>query len=79
MDRGLALGFSVLCGSTMGLLILIMGELIGRRIRWQPVVVAIALLPVGLVLLNALMLARGKESPSPTSRRVIAPEFCMPS
>ena len=61
VDRGLAWGCALMCGSTMGILLLILAELVGRR--WRPLSVAAATVvaPFGLMALNFLMVVRGKE------------------
>lgn len=61
LDRILAYFILVMCGSTMGLLLLIVAEILGRRLRPVTVMGLAALAPVGLVALNFLMKARGKS------------------
>lgn len=60
-DRGLAWVCLLLCGSTMGVLLLILAEVVGRRMRPRTVFAALAAAPFGLVALNFLMSVRGKE------------------
>lgn len=60
-DRGAAWGFCLLCGSTMGLLLLMLAELVGRRLRPRTLVGLILLAPFGLAVLNFMFETRGKE------------------
>ncbi len=60
-DRAAAVVFSVLCGSTMGLLLLILAELVGRRPKPRTLICAAALAPIGIALLSFLMQVRDKE------------------
>lgn len=60
-DRALAWGFSLQCGSTMGLLLLILAEVIGRSPRPRVVLACAALAPLGLAVLRWMFEARGKE------------------
>lgn len=60
-DRVFAYAFLVLCGSTMGLLLLIAAELAGRKPRARTIAVLAAALPLGLWALNFLMNVRGKS------------------
>lgn len=60
-DRVAAYGFLALCGSTMGLLVLFLAEVVGRQLRPRTVFAFAAMSPIGLVALNFLMEARGKS------------------
>jgi len=60
-DRGLAWVCSLMCGSTMGILLLILAEIVGRRIRLRTAFAAVVAAPFGLLALNFLMTVRGKE------------------
>ena len=68
-DRGAAWLFSLLCGSTMGLLLLILAEVVGRRVRLRTAVAATVFAPIALVVLNFLMVARVFAYP-PYPRRI---------
>ncbi len=61
LDRSFGWLFVLLCGSTMGLLVLMLADVVGRK--WKPrlVFAAMAVTPIGFVILNFLMKARGKE------------------
>ncbi|MAS96274.1 MAG: hypothetical protein CMO55_23980 [Verrucomicrobiales bacterium] len=59
-DRVLAYSFLALCGSTMGMLLLIAAEFVGRKFRPRTIVALVASLPIGLWALNLLMNIRGK-------------------
>lgn len=61
VDRGMAWGFALLCGSTTGLFILILAEIVGRRFQPRVILGSLALAPFGFLALNFLMKARGKE------------------
>ncbi|NNE93512.1 MAG: hypothetical protein HKN23_17840 [Verrucomicrobiales bacterium] len=60
-DRGLAWVFALLCGSTTGLVVLILADLIGRK--WKPkfVIGSACVAPFAVFALHRLMEARGKE------------------
>ncbi len=60
-DRGVAWACSLMCGSTMGIMLLILAEIVGRRIRLRTAFAALVAAPFGLVALNFLMTVRGKE------------------
>ncbi|MEM0895887.1 MAG: hypothetical protein AAGJ79_03300 [Verrucomicrobiota bacterium] len=60
-DRLAAYSFSILCGSTMGLLLLFLAEILGRRIRPRFIAATALGAPIALALLLALFEARGKE------------------
>lgn len=60
-DRGFAWVFSLLCGSTMGILVLILAEVVGRKVRLRTAIAAVVAAPFGLVALHYLMQIRGKE------------------
>jgi hypothetical protein len=60
-DRGAALAFCLLCGSTTGLMLLMLADLVGRRLRTRTVVAVILLAPIGLAILHFLFEAREKE------------------
>ena len=61
VDRGLAWICLLLCGSTMGVMLLILAEVVGRRVRVGTAFAALAAAPFGLWALNFLMQIRGKE------------------
>jgi len=61
LDRAAAYFVLVMTGSTMGLLLLILAEVLGRRMRPLTVAGLAAMAPVGLVALHFLMEARGKS------------------
>ncbi|MDF1862223.1 MAG: hypothetical protein P1U87_18550 [Verrucomicrobiales bacterium] len=60
-DRFFAWTFSLLCGSTMGLFVLILADLVGRNLRPRFVLAGLAATPFGFLALNFLMKARGKS------------------
>lgn len=60
LDRILAYAFLFLCGSTMGLLLLMAAEVVGRKLKAVTVASLVACTPVALWSLNWLMEVRGK-------------------
>ncbi|MEM6279265.1 MAG: hypothetical protein AAF733_07290 [Verrucomicrobiota bacterium] len=60
-DRITAYVFLALCGSTMGLLLLLIAEVIGRKLRPRMILGLSALAPVGILALHFLMEFRGKS------------------
>lgn len=60
-DRVLAWAFSLLCGSTTGLLVLILAEIVGRRWRPRTVFAVLVFAPLGLAALQFLMEVREKD------------------
>lgn len=60
-DRLFGYGFLALCGSTTGLLVLILAELVGRKLTTRRIIAALLALPIAYVALNYLMEVRGKE------------------
>lgn len=61
VDRGLAWACLLLCGSTMGVLLLILAEVVGRRVRVRTALALLTAVPFGLIAFNFLMAVRGKE------------------
>lgn len=60
-DRLLAFLFSMLCGSTTGLLTLVLAEVVGRNLRPRFLLAGIVGTPIAFIALNFLMEARGKS------------------
>ncbi|MEM1441140.1 MAG: hypothetical protein AAGF67_02280 [Verrucomicrobiota bacterium] len=60
-DRIAAYVFLTLCGSTMGLLLLILAEILGRSYRPRTIAALALLSPFGVVALHYLMEFRGKS------------------
>lgn len=61
LDRLAAYGFCVLCGSTMGLFVLLLGEVLGRKLNLLGLLGILFVLPAGWFGLQWLMEVRGKE------------------
>lgn len=59
-DRFFALLFSMLCGSTTGLLTLVLAEVVGRNLRPRFLIAGLVGSPIAFLALNFLMEARGK-------------------
>lgn len=60
-DRLATYGFCVLCGSTMGLFVLLIGEVLGRKLSVLRMLGILALLPPAWLALEWLMEVREKE------------------
>jgi len=60
-DRVFAWTFSLLCGSTMGLFVLFLSEIVGRKLRPRFVMAGLAVSPLAFIALNFLMKAREKS------------------
>lgn len=60
VDRIAAYGFLIFCGSTMGFLILVLAEMLGRPLRPRNLIGLATLTPIGAIALHFLMELRGK-------------------
>ncbi|MDF1812605.1 MAG: hypothetical protein P1V20_10330 [Verrucomicrobiales bacterium] len=60
-DRILAWGFVVQCGSTTGMFVLILADLVGRKFSPKMLIGSAVMIPFAMFALIQLMLARGKE------------------
>lgn len=60
VDRAFAWLFSLLCGSTMGLFVLFLAEIVGRKLRPRFLIAGLAVSPLAFLALNFLMKAREK-------------------
>ena len=60
-DRGFAFVFSFLCGSTVGMVLLILAEIIGRRITPFTVMAGILGAPAAWIIIDKIFEARNKE------------------
>ncbi len=60
-DHAFAWIFSLLCGSTMGLFVLFLAEIVGRKLRPRFLLAGLAVSPLALIALNFLVKAREKS------------------
>ncbi len=60
-DRILAWVFIIQCGSTTGMLVLILAEVVGRKISPKMAIGSALMIPFAIISLSQLMKARGKE------------------